>query len=152
MPELNYILPDGSPLKLDSPPYSLPAASATVLGGVKVGTGLSIANGILNNAYSGSGITTTSLAANGYVKFANGLILQWGAASNMVFSEAEVAPNNNFPIAFTAIYAFVMTRRNGLTGHTNDVAAVFTTTKYGAYKRSDTVGISATYTWIAIGK
>lgn len=61
--------------------YKLPTASASVLGGIKVGSGLSISSGVLAataSAASTGGIIAASLATNGYVKFANGLIIQWG--------------------------------------------------------------------------
>ena len=70
--------------------YSLPTASSSTLGGVKVGSGLSISNGVLSA--SGGTITASSLGTNGYVKFSNGLILQWGRYS--------YSGTHNFPIAF----------------------------------------------------
>lgn len=52
---------------------------------------------------SGGGITAASLSANGYVKFANGFIMQWGTRSK---TKTIV-----FPISFSeACYAFVGTR------------------------------------------
>lgn len=57
------------------------------------------ASDILNRitAANTGGIVAASLTANGYVKFANGLILQWGNASG----ENEEADNSTtFPIAF----------------------------------------------------
>ena len=60
--------------------YSLPTASSSTLGGVKVGSGLSISSGVLSA--SGS-IVASSLGTNGYVKFGNGLILQWGYHGSM---------------------------------------------------------------------
>src|SRR5574344_862970 len=55
--------------------YSLPTATATTLGGVKVGNNLSISNGILSAKYS------QSLGENGYSKLPNGMILQYGTAT-----------------------------------------------------------------------
>lgn len=52
-------------------------------------------------ASSGDGITASSLADNGYVKFKNGLIIQWGRKS---LSRANYSENPNsvtFPMAFT---------------------------------------------------
>lgn len=68
------------------------------------------ANGLMSPAMlallgSGGGIVAASLSANGYVKFANGLILQWGAGG---CSGAGIA----FPIAFTyQCFGVVATRR-----------------------------------------
>ena len=56
--------------------YTLPTASSDTLGGIKVGSGLSISSGVLSA--SGGTISASSLGTNGYVKFSNGLILQWG--------------------------------------------------------------------------
>ena len=55
--------------------YTLPTASSSTLGGIKVGSGLSISSGVLSA--SGGTISASSLGTNGYVKFSNGLILQW---------------------------------------------------------------------------
>lgn len=55
---------------------------------------------------SGGGITAASLSANGYVKFANGLILQWGQA----LSSQSHSTKNNFPISFPSeCYSVVLT-------------------------------------------
>lgn len=51
---------------------------------------------------AGYGIVAAHLAQNGYVKFANGLILQWGN-SNETYRDNEVT----FPIAFKALYSVV---------------------------------------------
>ena len=61
--------------------YVLPKATASVLGGIKVGDGLSVLDGLLSataSAANTGGIVAANLADNGYVKFANGLIVQWG--------------------------------------------------------------------------
>lgn len=52
----------------------------------------------------GSGIEDELLAQNGYVKFTNGLILQWGLTSS---ATATVT----FPLKMTAIYAILMTTK-----------------------------------------
>jgi hypothetical protein len=97
---LNYILPDGTPVKLDSPPFNLPIASASVLGGVKVGTGLSIADGVLKNsnptAYS---LPTASASVLGGVKVGTGLSISSGTLS------ATYNPSSGYgPIIPTASY------------------------------------------------
>lgn len=119
--------------------YTLPDATSSVKGGVKIGSNITVSSGVIslvkanitsalgytppttNTTYgvvtssqnglmspamlallgSGGGITAASLSANGYVKFANGLILQWGmvpigASSFTVY----------FPITFpSAVYS-----------------------------------------------
>lgn len=56
-------------------------------------------------AANNGGIIAASLNTNGYVKFANGLILQWGEASG-----STASPKTTFPIAFSsAVYRIVNT-------------------------------------------
>ena len=50
-------------------------------------------------ATEGGGIIAQSLGTNGYVKFANGLILQWGFATNSFNNSASIA-TVSYPIAF----------------------------------------------------
>ena len=58
--------------------YTLPTATNSVLGGVKIGNGLTMSSGALSaNIY----ITSSSLGSNGYIKWSNGMIDQWGIAS-----------------------------------------------------------------------
>lgn len=56
----------------------------------------------LANATTGGGIVAALLEQNGYVKFANGLILQWGN-SNATNQDTTVT----FPIAFSVLYSVV---------------------------------------------
>lgn len=49
------------------------------------------------NAQNCGGIVAQSLTSNGYVKFANGLIVQWGYASTVKSTNYRTA---NFPVAF----------------------------------------------------
>ena len=55
----------------------------------------------LANATTGGGIVAASLATNGYVKFANGLILQWG------YCTGYTAGKIPFPINFSTVYCVV---------------------------------------------
>lgn len=102
--------------------YTLPPAGASVLGGIKVGANLGISNGVLSGAYatattsapgllrrlsgnandvmtgtgvwsSNNSITAQSLRTNGYVKFGNGFIIQWGITAKATLSVT-------FPIPF----------------------------------------------------
>ena len=56
----------------------------------------------LANATTGGGIVAANLAENGYVKFSNGLILQWGS-SNKTNVDTQVT----YPIAFSILYSVV---------------------------------------------
>ena len=58
-------------------PYTLPTASASTLGGVKIGNGLSISNGVLS---AGADYVVEDGTANGwaYHKWASGVIEAWG--------------------------------------------------------------------------
>lgn len=82
--------------------YVLPKATASVLGGIKVGDGLSVLDGLLSataSAANTGGIVAANLADNGYVKFANGLIVQWG-------KKTLNGRNKNFtyPITFNTLW------------------------------------------------
>ena len=56
------------------------------------------------NAGTCGGIVAQSLTQNGYVKFANGLIIQWGS-----YTESGGWNSHNFPVAFTNNCFAVMT-------------------------------------------
>lgn len=61
------------------------------------------------------GIVAASLTANGYVKFANGLILQWGNASEK--RDEDVDNSTTFPIAFpSTCFTVLLTSKRYLTG------------------------------------
>ena len=80
--------------------YVLPKATASVLGGIKVGDGLSVLDGLLSataSAANTGGIVAANLADNGYVKFANGLIVQWGHHST-----TEKYDVVYYPLAFSS--------------------------------------------------
>ena len=82
--------------------YVLPKATANTLGGVKIGDGLSVLDGLLSataSAANTGGIVAANLADNGYVKFANGLIVQWG-------KKTLSGRNKNFtyPITFNTLW------------------------------------------------
>lgn len=50
-----------------------------------------------NNDLGGSAIVAKSLGVNGYIKYASGLILQWGAVATISTTEKNI----NYPIAFS---------------------------------------------------
>ncbi len=53
---------------LNASTYSLPTASSTILGGIKVGTNLTISNGILSSTDTNTQLTDTQIGAMGYIK------------------------------------------------------------------------------------
>lgn len=92
----------------------------------------------------GSGGVTGSNAANGYAKFSNGLIIQWG--------KTPVAPYTawtslSFPIAFPNA-CFMVTNAMYSGNHTSSVQDIT-----GQYNWGFTFGQTAGYamSWIAIG-
>ena len=56
----------------------------------------------------GAYIIAANLAQNGYVKFSNGLILQWGVAENTSVGSGNAGTYSaSFPIAFSTVYQIV---------------------------------------------
>lgn len=65
-------------------------------------------------AANAGGIVAASLTENGYAKFANGLILQWGNASG--YDEDEKDNYSTFPIAFSSTcFVVLLTSRKYMT-------------------------------------
>lgn len=63
---------------------------------------------LLNSGSFGT-ISAANLAQNGYVKFSNGLILQWGSYSSGRQGGATASNSFNFPIAFPSVcYSVVL--------------------------------------------
>lgn len=97
---------------------------------------------------SGGGIVAASLTTNGYVKFANGLILQWGVATE---------PNTDnpvtyvtFPIAFASdCYSVVSTGSYDSPSFRG--VSVMDKSKTGCKMRSSSPGRNLVY-WHAIGE
>ena len=58
----------------------------------------------VNAMLGGNAIPAKNLAINGYVKMANGLILQWGSAYNV---GVDTAREVTFPISFTSTVTFI---------------------------------------------
>lgn len=78
----------------------------------------------LANATTGGGIVSALLEQNGYVKFSNGLILQWGVGDKYA-NKYSIA---TLPIAFSNVdYALMITNRNLLAGMYISGAALSTT-------------------------
>ena len=64
------------------------------------------------------GIVAQKLETNGYIKFANGVAIQWG-----IYNNIPTGAQINFPIAFTTSNAQVTT--NGLENNNRDAIQVF---------------------------
>lgn len=94
------------------------------------------------NAWAGGGIVAASLNTNGYAKFANGLILQWG------YTTAQ-SGTITFPLAFaSACYTITHGTRYAspsISDHTANVGSASTT----SFKFAT---ISGGLGWMAVGK
>ena len=103
------------------------------------------------NAQNCGGIVAANLAANGYAKWANGLIIQWG--------KADVGSNEQtikFNIAYTSFYEGVCTDNgnfklgeNAIWGFIKDTNSQFKTGGYWPKEKAFNGGIVH---WLSIGK
>jgi hypothetical protein len=86
-------------------PYALPTASSTVLGGVKVGTGLEINNGILSVTGGGGSYTlpTASNTVLGGIKVGSGLSID-GSGSLSTSFDGNYNSLSNLPTLFDGNY------------------------------------------------
>lgn len=131
---------------------------ATVSGNLTVQTSLSVNStvAISGNTNVNATLTTvgmnvssnsftlgsSSLAANGYSRMPNGLLMQWGKVS--VNSTAGTV---TFPTEFTSVYSLQVTPTMNVASHMPAVTALSTTT---ASVRSSATTANTNY-WIAIG-
>lgn len=109
----------------------------------------------LANATTGGGIVAALLEQNGYVKFSNGLILQWGTYSNNAA---------NFPISFSAVYQAVAVPTTSTTVYSNPAPHVPICTslnnnsvKFSSYyltqqQANQWEAVNASGRYIAVGK
>ena len=114
-----------------------------------------------NNDLGGSAIIAKSLGATGYIKYASGLLLQWGDAGS-VESVAEVGTcmYNIFPLSFITNYRIVACTQSTLsqilgdsTFSINYLPDISTLSKV-YFKKADKLGnfsSSGGYLWFAIG-
>ena len=103
----------------------------------------------LANATTGGGIIAANLAQNGYVKFSNGLILQWGNSD-----ETNRDTTVTFPIAFSVLYSVVaVPKSDSVLGGSNS--------NFGVKSQNNTSFIAnmydnghgyAGFNWCAFGK
>lgn len=94
----------------------------------------------------GSGIIASSLGLNGYIKFSNGLIIQWGRG---------IGNNSNFPASITFPIAFNTFLYAGQPAYLNPNSAdpsvsVYSCSNIGLSFVSNS-GTLWTFTWFAIG-
>lgn len=91
-------------------------------------------------AAKNGGIVSANLAQNGYVKFANGFIVQWGYSSSTTVI---------FPVAFTQLYSIVRGQyRNGMTS-SGDYRYI---TSYSNTRFTFAADSNETCFWAALGK
>ena len=89
---LDFIIPRGDTGATGSGgsgSYTLPTASDTVLGGIKVGSGLSISSGVLSATGSSYSLPTASDTVLGGIKVGNGLTIASGVLSATASTDAR---------------------------------------------------------------
>lgn len=128
-------------------------------------TGLSTA---LSVAQGGTGGTTAaaafaslvttgaSLSADGYMQFANGVILQWGTGTSQTTTDtASDAQTITFPIEFpTAVWSVMVTTQLASAGNSDGMYQIYsvTTTQFRAMHASiEAAALNAIPHWFAIG-
>lgn len=98
---------------------------------------------------AGYGIVAANLAQNGYVKFSNGLILQWGN-SNAANRDTTVT----FPIAFSVLYSVVGVPKSSgnLSGSNSNFGVKSQNNKSFVANMYDSGNGYAGFNWCALGK
>lgn len=98
---------------------------------------------------AGYGIVAANLAQNGYVKFSNGLILQWGN-SNAAHRDTTVT----FPIAFSVLYSVVGVPKSSgnLSGSNSNFGVKSQNNKSFIANMYDNGNGYAGFNWCAFGK
>lgn len=99
------------------------------------------------DSIGGGGIVAANLNTNGYVKFANGLILQWGHWSGGL----ETSTTITFPVAFSsACYSITVTSNYNSTGSKYcdyiDRVLWYNKSQFGCFVNTNA------FFWIAIGR
>lgn len=103
-----------------------------------------VLKGEIANTWTGGGIVAASLATNGYVKFANGLILQWGTITT---SEAG-NQLQTYPLSYAStVYATVINQQTGNASDWADAHITYTSTSQFRWYSG-----AGTWRYISIGK
>ena len=92
-------------------------------------------------------IEDSKLSANGYVKFGNGFIVQWGSDTRADDDEYDITFPINFP---NECFSVVINRQDGGTKQYAVNAINFTKTKF-SINRHDTIDDDITINYVAIG-
>ena len=93
----------------------------------------------------GAYIIAANLAQNGYVKFSNGLILQWGV---IVTGKANNDTTVWFPIAFPASCYTIVAHHVDDSNYSNPCVKSFSRRDFKFYNENN---MGTHFTWIAIG-
>ena len=99
----------------------------------------------INTQDTNNGIVAALLKQNGYVKFANGLILQWGV---VVTGNANNDTTIGFPIAFPASCYTIVAHHVADTNYVNPCVTSFSRRDF-KFCNENTRGTH--FTWIAVG-
>lgn len=102
----------------------------------------------LANATTGGGIVAALLEQNGYVKFANGLILQWGVV--YIYSDSE--KNISFNVSFSSICYGGFSTNAHILHLSSDAGTSFYNITKSTAKISHTSSNAGNVFWLAIGK
>jgi hypothetical protein len=98
-----------------------------------------VANGIVTQV-------AFSKAGNGYVKFGNGLIIQWGKSSATTATKVTT-----FPTAFTSTNCRVVAQHEYIGGDSHHTITITAITKTSFTMWSNSTTANAAFHWIAIG-
>ena len=139
---VNTYAPKASPAFSGTPTSPTPATSDN---STKIATTAFVRNLINQFKTDGTlgGIVGGSLSQNGWVKFSNGLILQWGKLTKTSWDTFS----GNFPIAFNTCYAAI-----GVANDTGYTGCSFNNTNINVRSRWDNSNASNIATYLAIGK
>lgn len=130
---------DGDPKWLGNANTATKLETARTINGVAF-------DGTKNITIEAGGIVDSLLAQNGYVKFANGLILQWGTNAEASSSSGVTI---SYPLAFSsAVYSVAIVPEGGNQASKCGVSSI--TTSNFKYYRVD--GSPTGSRWLAIGK
>lgn len=100
----------------------------------------------------GSAIVAKSLGINGYIKYASGLIVQWGRVSPSQSSGYELAVD--LPISYTgqSSYVTIVTARTGNHDYMLNIGAYnSTSSKIGIISDTNWSSVPISATWLTIG-